>query len=238
MRLPCGNIKHVGGYMQDVLDVLDLYQDYYPEPHVVISEAIQAVDLAFLRTDYQNLLQSMQSGSDRIQSIISSLRTFARLDEAEFKSVDIHAGLESTLTILHNRLQAQDCPIQVIKDYGSLPLIACYAGQVNQVFMNILSNAIDALQEQKQNNLPTMKITTKTVGQNIILTISDNGIGMAKTTQGRIFDPFFTTKEVGEGTGLGMAIAHQIITEQHGGTITCTSELGKGSTFSITLPIA
>ncbi|NEO86965.1 MAG: AAA family ATPase [Spirulina sp. SIO3F2] len=233
-----GNVKHAGEYMQDLLDLVELYQDYYPEPHTAVSDAIEAIDLPFLKTDFQDLLQSMQTGSDRIQTIINSLRTFARLDEAEFKAVDLHVGLDSTLTILDNRLQEQNCKIQVIKNYGHLPLYACYAGQLNQVFMGVLSNAIDALRDKNDHDSPTITITTQAEAQNIILTIVDNGIGMDDKTHHRIFDPFFTTKEVGKGTGLGMAIAHQIITEKHSGTIECNSKLGQGTKFVITLPIA
>ena len=233
------NVSHANHYMEDALGLIDLYQQYYPDPHPAIGDELEALDFHFLKTDFQNLLQSMKSGSDRIKNIVTSLRTFSRLDEAEFKAVDLHNGLESTLTILENRLQAreQHRGIQVIKDYGKLPLVECYAGQLNQVFMNILNNAIDALSKGENQDSPTIRICTRTETQNIILTISDNGIGMSDDTRHRIFDPFFTTKPVGQGTGLGMAIAYQVIVEKHGGSLTVESEEGRGTQFSIRLPI-
>ena len=180
----------------------------------------------------------MQTGSERIKNIVTSLRTFARLDESEFKRVDLHEGIESTLTILQNRLQKQEkrAEIQVEKDYGKLPLVECYAGQLNQVFLNVLNNAIDALEECERQDSPTIRISTETDEKQVTIAIADNGVGMNEETQKRLFDPFFTTKQVGKGTGLGLAIAHQIVTEKHGGQITCNSTFGQGTIFTIVIP--
>ena len=233
-----GNINHANTYMQDILQLLELYQQHYPQPVSEIQESIEDMDLAFVQEDFQHLLTSMESGSDRISKIVASLRTFARLDEAEFKSVNLQEGIDSTLTILQSRLQATEtrAEIKIIKDYGELPRVACYAGQLNQVFLNILNNAIDALEKYEGQESPLISIATKRDENNAKIVISDNGTGMNEETKERLFDPFFTTKEVGKGTGLGMAIAHQIITEKHGGTITCQSEVGKGTKFTIAIP--
>ena len=234
-----GNINHAGEYMTDVLGVLKLYQQHYPHPPTDLQAKLDAVDLSFLQTDFQHLLQSMQTGSDRIKQIVTSLRTFARLDESEFKAVDLNAGIDSTLTLLQTHLQPQSehQPIQVIKDYGSLPLVECYAGQLNQVFMNLLRNAIDALRADQPDENPTIHISTQLDGQTIIITITDNGIGMDETTCRQIFDPFFTNKPVGQGTGLGLAIAHQIITENHHGQIKVQSEVDQGTEICVHLPV-
>ena len=233
-----GNIDHANEYMEQVLELLALYQSHYPQPHQDIEIAIEEMDLEFLRSDFEKLLKSMENGSERITKIVTSLRTFARLDESQFKRVDLHKGIESTLTILQNRLQKQEkrAEIQVVKDYGELPLVECYAGQLNQVFMNILNNAIDALEECSEQNSLALSIRTETDGKQVKITIADNGVGMSKETQKRLFDPFFSTKEVGKGTGLGLAIAHQIIIEKHGGMITCNSKVGQGTTFTIMIP--
>ena len=232
-----GNIAHANEYMEEVLELLTLYQNHYPQPHRDIQIAMEAMDLDFLREDFESLLKSMHTGSDRIKNIVTSLRNFARLDESEFKAVDLHEGIESTLTILQNRLQkkAKREEIKVVKDYGKLPLVECYAGQLNQVFLNILNNAIDALEECPRQDDLSLCIHTEMDDKKVKITIVDNGAGMNEKTQERIFDPFFSTKAVGEGTGLGMAIAHQIVTEKHGGTLTCNSQLGRGSEFIICL---
>ncbi|NET25206.1 MAG: AAA family ATPase [Okeania sp. SIO1I7] len=233
-----GNITHANKYMEEVLELLDLYQSHYPQPHHDIQIAMEAMDLEFLRSDFEKLLKSMKNGSERIKNIVTSLRSFARLDESEFKRVDLHKGIESTLTILQNRLQKQEkrAEIQVVKDYGKLPLVQCYAGQLNQVFLNILNNAIDALEECSDRDSLALSIRTETDGKQVTIVIADNGVGMSEETQKRLFDPFFTTKEVGKGTGLGLAIAHQIVTEQHGGKITCNSTVGQGTIFTIIIP--
>jgi signal transduction histidine kinase len=186
-------------------------------------------------------------GADRIQKIVASLRSFSRLDEAEVKDVDIHEGIDSTLMILHNRLKSKsDYPaIQIVKDYGVLPKIECYAGQLNQVFMNILSNAIDALDEQNQQRSlaafaehpSIITIQTRAIDKTVVIQIADNGPGISEAVQKRLFDPFFTTKAVGKGTGMGMSISHQVITERHKGSLKCLSSLGQGATFVIEIPV-
>ena len=234
-----GNIDYARNYNQDLIGLLDLYQRHYPQAHPEILEKLEAIDLEFLKQDLQNLFRSMYVGSDRIQNIVTSLRTFARLDESEFKAVNIHEGIDSTLNILQNRLQSQDKrgEIQVVKEYGDLPLVTCYAGQLNQVFLNIFNNAIHALEACEHTNLLILSIQTKIKAQKVNIIISDNGIGMNEETRKQLFDPFFTTKPVGQGTGLGMAIAYQIITEKHQGEIICDSALGKGTKLIISLPL-
>lgn len=175
-------------------------------------------------------------GADRIRQIVLALRNFSRTDESALKEVNIHEGIDSTLLILQNRLKgnAGNHEILVIKDYGKLPLVECYAGQLNQVFMNILSNAIDA----STNQNPMISIRTAVVGQTIQINLSDNGSGMPELVQRRLFEPFFTTKAVGKGTGLGLSISYQIIVEKHGGTLSCISSPEQGTEFTIQIPIS
>ncbi|MBL1176993.1 ATP-binding protein [Pantanalinema sp. GBBB05] len=243
-----GNLTHANEYIQDLLGLIELYQRYYPQPHSEIQAEIAAIDLDFLTTDLSKLLRSMRIGTDRIREIVLSLRNFSRLDESEVKDVDIHEGIDSTLTILHNRLKAkaEHPEIEVIREYGQLPRVECYAGQLNQVFMNLLSNAIDALDEwaTKQPyqdlvaNPARIYIRTEPLNQHwIVIRIADNGAGMTEAVRAKLFDPFFTTKPVGRGTGLGLSISHQIVTEKHGGKLYCQSQLGQGSEFTIELPI-
>ena len=243
-----GNLLHANGYTQDLLHLLALYQQHYPNPNAAIRDEMAAIDLAFLMVDLPKLLASMKVGADRIQKIVASLRSFSRLDEAEVKDVDIHEGIDSTLMILHNRLKSRsEYPaIQIVKDYGTLPKIECYAGQLNQVFMNILSNAIDALDEQNQQRTlaevsthpSVITIQTRVIGTDFVaIHIADNGPGIPEALQKRLFEPFFTTKAVGKGTGMGMSISHQVITERHKGRLTCLSSLGQGATFVIEIPM-
>lgn len=243
-----GNTTHVNQYMQDLMELLDLYQTYYPQPVAEVEAKVDEIDLEFLRQDLPKIMASMKVGTERIASIVQSLRIFSRLDEAEVKEVDIHEGIDSTLMILHNRLKAKSdhAEIQVVKQYGTLPLVECYAGQLNQVFMNILANAIDALDEmthkQKQAGetarLPLITIRTEAIDADwVAIHLSDNGPGMPEMVQQRLFDPFFTTKAVGKGTGLGMSISHQIVQEKHGGSIACASTLGAGTEFIIQIPV-
>lgn len=235
-----GNVKYAIQYMDGVISLLDLYQDRYPTPSPEIQATIEEIDLPFLQEDFAKLLRSMQDGTQRICEIVKSLRTFSRLDEAVVKEVDINNGLESTLTILSSRLKAKSGSpkIQVIRNYGDLPLIECYAGQLNQVFMNILSNAIDALEAVPDLKTPTITITTKTLYADwIVIDVEDNGSGISEQVRRRLFDPFFTTKAVGKGTGLGLSISYQIVAETHKGYLGCESTLGKGAKFIIKLPI-
>jgi signal transduction histidine kinase len=240
-----GNLTHANNYTQDVLGLLELYQKHYPSPHPEIEAEAQAIDLEFLIEDLPKLLSSMRVGADRISQIVASLRTFSRMDEAEIKAVNIHDGIDSTLMILQHRLKAKlDCVrIEVIKHYGNLPQVECYAGQLNQVFMNILSNAIDALEEslaenEEQITTPTITIYTQQVdADQVEIRITDNGVSIPESVRQRLFDPFFTTKPVGKGTGMGLSISYQIITEKHGGSLSCTSQPGEGAEFIIRIPV-
>ncbi|MBD2518755.1 HAMP domain-containing protein [Nostoc sp. FACHB-973] len=243
-----GNLAHVQEYTQDLLAFIELYQQHNPNPAPEIQIAAEDMDLEFLQQDLPKLLSSMKVGTDRIRQIVLSLRNFSRIDEAEFKSVDIHEGIDSTLMILQHRLKAkpEQPEIQVIKDYGNLPLVECYAGQLNQVFMNILVNAIDALEEsyaklsyqEIQENPSRIIIRTSVVNSTWVkVAIADNGVGISQEFQQRIFDPFFTTKPIGKGTGMGMSISYQIVTEKHGGKLECFSTRGKGTEFIIQIPL-
>ncbi|MBF1990433.1 GAF domain-containing sensor histidine kinase [Fischerella thermalis] len=241
-----GNVIHATEYIQQLLEVIRLYQQRYPEPDAELRTYLKKIDLDFITEDLPHLLSSMKIGTERIQEIVQSLRTFSRLDEAEFKSVDIHAGIDGTLMILAHRLKAQPDrqAIQIIKDYGQLPLVDCYPGQLNQVFMNLLSNAIDALEEQsnqrssEHNYTSQIKISTRVIAeQQVRICIADNGIGMSESVRSRLFNPFFTTKPIGKGTGLGLSISYQIITDGHKGTLSCQSTPGQGTEFAIDIPI-
>ncbi|QFS43365.1 ATP-binding protein [Nostoc sphaeroides] len=243
-----GNLTHVQEYSQDLLTLVQLYQQYNPNPAPEIKIATEDMDLEFLQGDLPKMLSSMKVGTDRIRQIVLSLRNFSRMDEAEFKRVDIHEGIDSTLMILQHRLKAkpEQPEIEVIKDYGNVPLIECYAGQLNQVFMNILVNAIDALEESNalrtyqeiQDNPSRIKIRTSVVNSMWLeVAIADNGVGISKEFQQRIFDPFFTTKPIGKGTGMGMSISYQIVTEKHGGKLECFSTSGVGTEFIIQVPL-
>lgn len=228
--------------------MIHLYQERHPSDDPEVQALATEIDLDFLVEDLQKMLSSMNMGTERIRSIVLSLRNFSRIDEAEFKAVDIHEGIESTLLILQHRLKDQpDKPaIEVIRDYGNLPLIECYAGQLNQVLMNILVNAIDALDElnikrtYEEIKANPSQITIRTSvndAQWMEIAIADNGPGIPEQLKNRIFDPFFTTKPVGKGTGMGMAISYQIITEKHSGKLECFSTVGQGSEFRIQVPI-
>lgn len=239
-----GNLNHIRDYASDLLDLLQLYQKHYPSPHPEVRQQAEAIDLPFLIEDLPKTVTSMRMGADRIRQIVLSLRNFSRLDHSEIKPVDIHEGIDSTLLILQHRLKATSSrpEVQVIRDYGDLPEVECYAGQLNQVFMNVLSNAIDALEEREARNLEcsllTIRITTQCCGSDRVrICIADNGKGMSTEVQQRLFDPFFTTKEVGKGTGMGMSISYQIVTEKHQGSIWCESTPGQGAAFWIEIPI-
>jgi PAS domain S-box-containing protein len=243
-----GNLVPATEYTQDLLGLLELYQQHYPNPPSEIEEEIETIDLEFLKIDVVKLLNSMRVGTQRIREIVLSLRNFSRLDEADFKQVDIHEGIDSTLMILQNRLKAtpERPEITLVKEYASLPPVECYPGQLNQVFMNILANAIDALEEYNQrrsygevvNSPNCIRVYTENSSDNqVIIRISDNGAGMTPEVQAKLFDPFFTTKSVGKGTGLGLSISYQIVVEKHGGKLSCQSTLGKGTEFAIAIPI-
>jgi signal transduction histidine kinase len=235
-----GNLSHAKQYIQDLLTHINYYQEVYPHPDAKIQTHAQEIELDFIAEDLPKVLKSMEVGAERIQNIVRSLRTFSRLDEAKNKAVDIHDSIDSTLMILQSRLKAQPQrqEITVIKVYGELPLIECYAGEMNQVFMNLLVNAIDAfdLSETNKRN-PKIKIITQALDKNYIrISIIDNGCGIPQEIVSRIFDPFFTTKEVGKGTGLGLSISYEIITQKHGGKLQCISAIAKGTEFIIEIP--
>ncbi|MEH2061071.1 MAG: ATP-binding protein [Nostoc sp.] len=243
-----GNLEYMEQYTEDLLAIVQLYQQYNPNPAAEIQIAAEDIDLEFLQKDLPKMLSSMKVGTERIRQIVLSLRNFSRIDEAEFKSVDIHEGIDSTLMILQHRLKAksEQTEIEVIKDYGAVPLVECYAGQLNQVFMNILVNAIDALEENNtkrtyqeiEDNPSQIKIRTSVVNSTWLeVAIADNGIGISQEFQQRIFDPFFTTKPIGKGTGMGMSISYQIITQKHRGKLECFSNSGTGTEFIIQIPL-
>ena len=248
-----GNLKYVTEYTYLILQIIQKYQDYYPNPPQEIIKLIKENELDFLTQDLTQILSSMTVGTERITEIVKSLRNFSRLDEAEIKRVHIHEGINSTLMILEHRFQATNKypEIQVIQEYGQLPLIECYPGQLNQVFLNILTNAIDALQDvsktwfignnQLENSnylLPTIRICTEVIDQEwVAIRIADNGSGMNEQVRARLFDPFFTTKPVGKGTGLGLSISYQIIVEKHQGQLSCISVPGQGTEFVIKIPV-
>lgn len=244
-----GNIEPARQYIQELFDLIAIYQEN-SNLNSKITSQIKAIDLEYIMEDLPKLLKSMKIGADRIKKIVLSLRNFSRMDEAEYKKVNIHEGIDSSLMILDHRLKQNNrLQIEIIKEYGNLPLIECYAGQLNQVFLNLLTNAIDAfdkslisnpqLGKNLLNTKPTIHITTEiTDDNNIAICISDNGVGIPKETQDKIFDPFFTTKPVGKGTGMGLSICHQIITQKHNGSIGCLSAPGEGTTFIIRLPLS
>jgi two-component system, NtrC family, sensor kinase len=238
------NLKHAIDYSQDLIRLLACYQSAYPQPTAQIQQYCHEIDANFLMADFPELMQSMRSGTERLRSMVLSLRNFARLDEAELKQVDLHEGLDSTILLLQHRLTPRDddpgsrvgTAIQIHKNYGELPLLRCYAGQLNQVFMALINNAIDAI-AQAPPAQPTIAIQTQLCDdQTITIGICDNGIGIPEAIQTQIFNPFFTTKPVGQGTGLGLAICHQIIA-QHDGEIICRSDAADRTEFIIYLPV-
>jgi signal transduction histidine kinase len=231
-----GNIQCASEYTQDLLNLVSLYQQEYPDPIWLIEEKIEEIDLNFIHKDLPLLLSSMKTGTQRIREIVLSLRNFSRLDEADMKEVDIHEGIDNTLLILNHKLQSE---IEVIKNYRDLPLVECYPAQLNQVFMNILNNAIDALLDQKADSDKSKKIIINTINIDdvyIKVGIIDNGSGIRPEIKNKLFDPFFTTKPVGKGTGLGLSICYQII-DKHNGKIEVISEFEQGTEFIILLPI-
>jgi len=247
-----GNLGYVDSYVQDLLDLVHCYQS---QPTVgdaeIVQNKVKAIDLDYLVEDLPKILGSMRGGAERITEIVRSLRDFSHLGGATLKRVNVHDGLESTLTILGNKLKEKgDRPaIQVIRDYGELPKVECYPSQLNQVFMNLVSNAIDAVDEKwalerdRQDPrgkpfMPQIILRTEEVEDNRVhLHITDNGIGIPDHVKRRMLDPFFTTKPVGKGTGLGMSISYQIIVERHRGNLTCISTPGQCTRFLIDIPI-
>jgi len=242
-----GNLDPLKNYTQDLLHMVQLYEQHYPDPVAEIQEEKETLELDFIAKDLPQILSSMKVGVERISQIVKSLRNFSRHDNSEKKPVHLHEGIDSTLLILNHRLKGngETLPIQIVKDYGNLPPVECFSGPMNQVFMNILSNAIDALNDwNKQRGLPEMranpsqiKITTKLDDSFAEIKIADNGPGMSSEVKQHIFDPFFTTKPIGKGTGMGLSISYQIVVEKHKGVLDCISEIGQGTEFMIRMPI-
>ena len=238
-----GNLEHFEEYVEGLLAVFHAYQETYPNPPIELTELIEDLDLPFITEDLPKMLHSMKNGASRIRDIVKSLRTFSRLDEAELKDVDIHENLDNTLMILQNQLnnRAGKTPIAVIKNYGNLPLVECYIGLLNQVFMNLLVNAIQAI-EERQNfefycDYPgVITLTTSCELGWTFISVQDNGMGMREEVKAKIFEPFFTTKAVGSGTGMGLPTSHQIVTKYHKGQLSCESTVGNGTTFTLRLP--
>lgn len=244
-----GNLAPAGEYANNLLEIADIYEQQYPNPLPIVKEKLQSLDLDFIREDLPKILSSMKTGADRIRDIVKSLRIFSRLDEAEMKLADIHEGIDSTLMMLQNRLNPQpDYPgIEIIKNYGNLLKVECYPGQLNQVFINIFNNAIDAFEEDNEDpplvapktNPRILRISTKALDREWVeIRIFNNGPGITEAVVGQIFNPFFTTKPVGKGTGLGLSICYQIITERHKGDLQCISAPGQGTEFIIKIPIS
>ncbi|MCT7951740.1 PAS domain S-box protein [Ancylothrix sp. C2] len=234
-----GNIQPASDYIQELLTLIELYQKNYPKPTTEIEKFADQIDVDFVMEDLPKLLASMRMGAQRIKEIVLSLRNFSRLDEAEMKPVNLHEGIDNTLMILQNRLKetAGNPEIQVIKNYGKLPEVECYAGSLNQVFMNLITNAIDAIENQPKPRIITIETKLCSALDCAVIRIADNGSGMPEGVRTRLFDPFFTTKPVGKGTGLGLAISYQIVVEKHKGNIRCISSPGKGAEFIIKIPL-
>ncbi len=241
-----GNLVHVDAYVQDLLGLMDAYQQHLPEVPEAIEPYLEAVDLPFVREDLPKLVASMRMGTARIKDIVLSLRNFSRLDEAAIKTVNLHDGLDSTLTLMGNHFRAKpdQTSVKLVKVYGDLPQVDCYAGQLNQVFMSILTNGLDALGAQRQSHgaaallePPTITVRTEDTGSDWVrIEISNNGPEIEESVRQRIFDPFFTTKAVGKGQGMGLAISYQIVVEQHGGSLKCLSS-PEGTTFRMDIPV-
>ncbi len=243
-----GNLSHASNYFEDLTGLIDLYKKHSKNTDPVIEKYIEEIDLDYMLEDLPRLLSSMEMGADRIREIVRTLRNFSRLDEAEMKFVDIHEGIDSTIVILQNRIKAsrENPGIELVKNYAELPKIECYPGQLNQVFMNLIGNAIDALRENHKKQSPEdqslnpMRITVATQliePDWVSICIKDNGTGIPEDVIQKIFNPFFTTKPVGDGTGLGLSISYQIIQEKHNGRIKCISKVGQGTEFCIEIPI-
>ncbi|MEH1945936.1 MAG: AAA family ATPase [Nostoc sp.] len=235
-----GNLEPASEYVVSLIELNNLYQKYYPQPLPEIAAKITDIELEFLVNDLQKLLLSMRTGADRIRQIVLSLRNFSRLDESEIKSVDIHSGIDSTLLILQHRLKnnSKHSEITVIREYANLPLVNCYASALNQVFIHLINNAIDALQESKVNHTPTIRIRTElSESKKVLIRIADNGVGMSESVQNKMFNPFFTTKPIGSATGLGLSTSYSIVVEKHGGQLSCISKLGEGTEFLIEIPL-
>jgi signal transduction histidine kinase len=250
-----GNIDYAICYIKDLMRLAELYGFHYPKPVVQIQAELQLIDFEFLMADLPKLLSSMKVGANRLRQIVLSLQSFLRAEQTVMKPINIHEGIDSSLLILQHRLKetAEHPEITVVKEYGDLPLVECYAGQINQVFLNLLTNAIDVLEglghAQDQPRYITISTSVEEISRefmggeseeklpHVVIRIADNGPGMREEVYRRLFEPFFTTKPVGKGTGLGLSISYQIVVEKHKGLLTCHSEPGKGAEFLISLPV-
>lgn len=240
-----GNLDHAYRYSIDLLSLVQTCHEYFDlEAVPALADQLAEMDFEYVSQDLPNLFGSMKMGADRIKAIVKSLRTFSRMDESDVKEVNLHDNLESTLTILNHRLKGDNhCPpVQVIRQYNARGMVECYPGQLNQVFINLLANSLDALEDRaaaSENFKPQISITTRSTldGSGVQIAIADNGSGIPEGIRARLFDPFFTTKAVGRGTGLGLSISYQVVTERHGGRLWCESQEGEGTTFTIEIPM-
>ncbi|MEO1375893.1 MAG: response regulator [Cyanobacteria bacterium J06635_10] len=252
-----GNLEYVSEYVRDLINLIQTYQQEYPHPTKKIQKIQEEIDLDFLMNDLESLMGAMYRGADRIRSIVLALQNFSRHDETSYKQVNIHHGIDSTLIMLQHRLEKnsyRNATIKIVKQYSSLPLIYCYPSELNQVFMHVLNNAIDSLNEQAKNKLedltftPTISIATSSIEYDTLcvnsraasfarISIADNGTGIPDEVRKNIFDPFFTTKPVGKGSGLGLSICYQIIVQKHSGKILCDSTSSEGTEFILEIPI-
>lgn len=230
------NIQPASSYAEDLIALIKQYQREYPSPSSELEKMLEDLDFEFVKRDFLNLLSSMKVGTQRIREIVLSLRNFSRLDEAEVKAVDLQEGIDSTLVILAHRIKenAARQTVEIVKQYQPMPQVECYPSQLNQVVMNIVANAIDALSNQEN---PKIVIAAHATETHALITVSDNGSGMSETVRERVFDPFYTTKPVGKGTGMGLSISYQIITQKHGGNLSVCSAPGEGTTFTIEIPL-
>jgi two-component system NtrC family sensor kinase len=257
-----GNLSYANNYTNDLLELIEVYRTHYPEPIEPVRDKLEEIDIDFLAQDFLKLINSIRVGAERIQGIVQSLNKFSRSDEAGCKHVDIHEGIDSTLMILQSRLKANPNRPEILVEriYADIPMVECYAGQINQVFMNLLTNAIDALEEDAQENgiwkliddrpqwisknnkvskiiIQTELLQDEQHSDRLLIKIADNAKGIPDDLRNRLFDLFFTTKPVGKGTGLGLSIAYQIVTENHGGKLYFNSEIDKGTEFIIEIPL-
>ncbi|MEL6605149.1 MAG: response regulator [Cyanobacteria bacterium J06614_10] len=246
-----GNLKPACEYAKALLDLTEVYESQGAMPAEVAAFA-EDIDLDFIRSDFLKLLSSMTTGTARISKIVQSLRTFSSLDESEYKEMDLHSGLESALLIMKSYFQARDDrpEIQIVRTYDKLPMVGCYPSEINQVFMNLLMNAIDTLDEKfsaknpaprgafsPAEENPVIRIETRYLGERVAIRFSDTGMGIPPELHSKVFDQFFTTKPVGKGTGLGLSVSQAIVVDSHGGSLTFDSRVGKGTTFLIVLPL-
>jgi signal transduction histidine kinase len=232
------NLPHTSQYTKDLLDLVNLYKKTFPEVPREIADFVEEIELEFIEEDLPHILNSMRIGTDRIRSIVLSLRNFSRLDESDKKLADINEGIENTLLLLSNRIKNR---IDIVKNYGKVPSVECYPSQLNQVFMNLLSNALDALEEiDGEDKIITIStgVIRENNGKFLEVAIADNGPGIPDSVKDQIFNPFFTTKPVGKGTGLGLAISYKIVVDGHGGSIKISQPPGGGTEFLVKIPIS